>query len=84
MAKASGPCSVYIYITLMPSMNFYMIVPFKIFFIILLSLLPNADPTSVARGRVSYLGSVLARVPEPKSFSLVIFRRPDPPPDPRG
>ena len=71
----------------MLSMNFYMIVPFKISFIFLVvSFFPYADPTSAARGRVNYLGSALVKVPEPKSFSfsLVIFRRPDSSPDPKG
>ena len=67
-------------------MNFYMIVPKISFIFFVVSFFPYADPTSAARGRVSYLGSALVRIPEPESFSLslVIFRSPDLPPDPRG
>ena len=63
-----------------------MIVPKISFIFFVVYFFPYADPTSAARGRVSYLGSALVRVPEPKSFSfsLAIFRSLDPPPDPRG
>jgi len=55
------------------SMNVCVIVSFKLFLkCLVVSFFPHADLASAARGRVSYLESALARVPEPKSFSFFL------------